>query len=313
MRAVFAVLSLALLLSACSSVPLQSEGLLSAPPVGAPAHELEAVAFFPQERYQCGPAALATVLVASGVEVSPQQLISQVYIPERRGSLQAEMIAAARGYGRIAYRLQGGLADLLQEIEAGHPVLVMQNLGLSWLPQWHYAVVVGYDLAANRIVLRSGTRRRHTLSLQAFERTWRRAAYWALVTLPPSQLPATAREGAYLQAVADLEAAGQLQNAHRAYQGALGPWPESRVAWMGLGNSAYALGDRAGAAQAFRRLLEHEPDYAPALNNLAQTLADLGELQEALALAKQAVALGGREQAIYRQTLVGIEARLARP
>ena len=26
-------------------------------------------------------------------------------------------------------------------------LLVLQNLGLSWLPRWHYAVVVGYDLA----------------------------------------------------------------------------------------------------------------------------------------------------------------------
>ena len=65
------------------------------------------VPFFPQEKFQCGPAALAGVLAASGVEVSPEALVSEVYIPARQGSLQIEMKAAARRAGRIAYELGG--------------------------------------------------------------------------------------------------------------------------------------------------------------------------------------------------------------
>ena len=60
--------------------------------------ELEGDAILPQREYQCGPAALATVLAASGVAVTPDDLTARVYIPERRGSLQPEMIAATRAY-----------------------------------------------------------------------------------------------------------------------------------------------------------------------------------------------------------------------
>jgi hypothetical protein len=32
----------------------------------------------------------------------------------------------------------------VDQLEAGRPVLVLQNLALKLWPQWHYAVVVGY-------------------------------------------------------------------------------------------------------------------------------------------------------------------------
>ena len=55
------------------------------------------------------------------------------------------MVAAARSRIRGAF-LKGGIHSVLPEIAAGNPVLVLQNAGWSWLPVWHYAVVIGYDL-----------------------------------------------------------------------------------------------------------------------------------------------------------------------
>src|SRR5262245_53071971 len=66
-----------------------------------PRAELKSVPFFPQTEYQCGPAALATVLANAKVKVKPDDLVSQVYVPERRGSFQVEMLAAARRHGMI--------------------------------------------------------------------------------------------------------------------------------------------------------------------------------------------------------------------
>src|SRR5690606_12988264 len=86
--------------------------------------ELADTPFFPQDRYQCGPAALATVLAAAGVAVAPDELVEQVYVPARRGSLTIEMQAAPRRYDRIAYPLQPELAALIAELDAGRPVLV---------------------------------------------------------------------------------------------------------------------------------------------------------------------------------------------
>jgi hypothetical protein len=58
--------------------------------------ELADTPFFPQEALQCGPAALATVLGAAGVAAHPDALAREVYTPGLGGSLQLELVAAAR-------------------------------------------------------------------------------------------------------------------------------------------------------------------------------------------------------------------------
>src|SRR5262249_33165121 len=71
------------LLQGCASFTPQTEALAEGWPEGLPrAHELTEVPFFPQSDYQCGPAALATVMVAAGVKVTPEELVPEVYLPE---------------------------------------------------------------------------------------------------------------------------------------------------------------------------------------------------------------------------------------
>ena len=93
------------------------------------------VPFFAQTEYQCGPASLAMVFNAAGVAVTPQVLLEQVYLPARKGSLQVEMLAATRRQGLLALTLPPNLTALLQEVAAGHPVLVLQNLSLPVYPR----------------------------------------------------------------------------------------------------------------------------------------------------------------------------------
>jgi len=69
-----------------------------------PRTELAAVPFFPQIDYYCGPSSLAMVLQAAGVDVKPEALVDQVFLPGRKGSLQVEMLAAARRHGLICLR-----------------------------------------------------------------------------------------------------------------------------------------------------------------------------------------------------------------
>ena len=87
-------------LAGCAATS-QTRLLLDEPPADLPPQrELVDVPFFPQERYQCGPAALATVLDYSGREVGPDELVPLVYVPERQGSFQVEMLAATRRHER---------------------------------------------------------------------------------------------------------------------------------------------------------------------------------------------------------------------
>jgi hypothetical protein len=280
-----------------------------APPLPARV-ELVDVPFWPQQKYQCGPAALATVLGSAGVSVLPQQLEEQVYVPARRGSLQPEMLGATRRAGIVPYVLEPNSDALLREVAAGHPVVVLQNLRFDFLPQWHYAVVVGYDLAEGTIILRSGNDKRQVLQITDFDRRWAKAQQWAFVALPPDRLPATARESDFVAAAVAVERVAPA-SASRAYETALDAWPDNLLALMALGNIAYRQGRLDDAEQWYRRAAVSNPDAADAWNNLAQVRYENGRLDEAREAASRAVAIGGVRRATYERTLAAIDDALA--
>ena len=266
------------------------------PPVVAERHashvELEATPFFPQDQYQCGPAALATVLAAAGVAVTPEPLVPAIYLPGRRGSLQPELLAATRQYDRIPYVLPGSTDALVATLAGGFPVLVLQKLGAGPLPGWHYAVVVGYDGPRDRVVLRSGTERRKEMKARDFLTTWERAGRWAMVVLEPGVLPPDADLGRYMEAAAGLEAVGRLEAAAPAYAAAVGQWPSEPLPRLALANLAYARGDLVAAERGYQAVARLDPSSAAARNNRAEVLGQLGcgaaarrEVEAALALA----------------------------
>lgn len=275
-------------LAGCAASPPLAEGLSPQAPRSI---ELSATPFFPQEEYQCGPAALAMLLRASGVEVEPQALTPQVFIPGRLGSLQAELIAAARRHGRLPYALASTADELIAELAEGRPVLVLQNLRASRWPKWHYAVLIGYDAGRNVALLRSGKEERLEMRWQRFAGTWHRGGRWAFTTLEPGVIPPHADASRYIEAVAGLEAAGQLRAAAASYDAAIARWPEQAHAWLGRGNVAYAEGDRPAAADAWLRAILLEPSHAAARNNLAQVLADSHCLAESHRQIERAVTL----------------------
>ena len=267
---------------------------------------LEDVPFFPQERYQCGPAAMAMVLTWSGLQVPPQDLVQTVYTPFREGSLQTGLITAARRHGRLAYVISGP-DRLLSEIAGGHPAIVLQNLGTVWFPAWHYAVAIGFDRAADAIILHTGMDEGRRLAWSRFLFTWERSQYWGLVVLPPGRLPVDENERAYLDAVLGLEQARQWKAATLAYAAALERWPESLGALIGLANAHIMQGAWEPAETTLRRAVALHPHSGDAANNLAHVLVQQGRTDEALEWARRAVATGGAHQAIYKQTLKEIE------
>ncbi len=288
---------------------VQTPRLLGSPPADLPRSvDLADTPFFPDESHFCGPAALATTLSAVGLPTAPEALIDQVFLPGREGSLQLEMLAGARRQGAVATRIPDTLEALMREIAAGNPVIVLQNLGLSWAPSWHYAVAVGYDLDAGDILLRSGPMKRQEMALRTFEHTWDRSKRWAFVTLPPGALPATATEADATTALVAFERNAPPRDAVRAYRAGLARWPDSLTLAMGLGNSLYSAGDRQGAASIFREAADRHRSAA-AYNNLARVLLELDRPQAAREAAQLALPIAGPLQATVLETLQAIESR----
>lgn len=248
----------------------------------APFHVLPNIPYFPQIEDQCGPASLATVLVANGVNVKPEQLRDKLYIPGKEGTVTTEMVARVRRYGMLPYVLQPELVDVLAEINAGTPVLVMQNLGFAWLPRWHFSVAIAYNIDRQSITLRSGDKRHHEISLSLFLKTWRRANSWAMAVVPADTLPATASPQRIIKAATELEQVGEQVAALKVYQSLLKRWPNNALADFGAGNSAYALGLHEDAHNHFTAYLKARPDATEGWNNLAYNLVALGCGSQAL-------------------------------
>ncbi len=294
------VVTIALGLGACTA-PQTSELTLS--PGALPTRaEVGNVPFFPQEENFCGPAALATVVAWTGIAVEPEQIAERVYTPGRKGTLQSDILAAARREGRLAVPVPS-LRGVMTEIAAGHPVLVLQNLSLEWYPQWHYAVAIAYNLETREITLRSGREPERVIPIDTFEHTWRRGDHWALVVLSPDDLPASADVGDVERAAVALERVGRREEAAIAYSTILERWPESYPALFGLGNVRYQSGDLAAAESAFRLAISVRPERAEAWNNLAYVLAADGRRKEAVSAARRAVELSPGNEQPYLETL----------
>jgi tetratricopeptide (TPR) repeat protein len=269
MRALAAALVACVVAGCAAWTPPQTAALRAAAPADLPARvELGDVPFIAQTPLHCGPASLAMVLRHIGREVTPEQLADAVFLPARGGTLQAEMLAGARRHEALAQRLPGQLEALLRELQAGHPVVVLQNLGLSFVPAWHYAVLIGYDRSREELVLRSGLTERQTMSLRTFEHTWARADHWAMVALRPGELAATADERSATDAAVAFERVATPASSAQVYAALLQRWPGSLTAAIGLGHARLKLGDAAGAEAAWQQAAERH-DSAAAWNNLA--------------------------------------------
>ncbi len=231
---------------------------------------LDGVPFHPQTDFHCGPAALASILNFGGVDTSPEALIERVYLPGRQGSLQAEMLAASRALGRVAYRLPPTADAILAEVAAGRPVLVLENLGLVRRPIWHYAVVIGYSAEQALIVQHSGGERAQASSLRRWLLRWRRAGRWAMVALSPGELPVADDPAGWISALADFEATAGAASAEPAWAASVERWPDQALAWFGLGNGRAARGDWPGAEAAFLSAHQRAPEHAPTRYNLAR-------------------------------------------
>jgi tetratricopeptide (TPR) repeat protein len=284
------ILITALLCCSCASKAVQTDTLLAGPREIPERAHVGPVPFVQQTKNFCGPATLKMEMAWAGHDVPLDLLGEQTYTPEKQGALQMDMISASRRQGMMAVQIQG-LENLLRELAAGHPVIVLENLAFSWYAYWHYSVALGYDLAEPSIIMHSGSKQDWHLDLRKFERNWKYSSYWALVVLPPGELAASAGDLEHSAAAAGLERLGMLDKAEISYRAILGRWPESFGALIGMGNVEFAKKRFARAVEFLRRATAAYPLSAAAWNNRATAEGAAGWKMAARKSAVRAVAL----------------------
>ncbi|MDP3814586.1 PA2778 family cysteine peptidase [Pseudomonas sp.] len=207
-----------LLLAACARVPLAPETLRLPERV-----ELSDVPFFQQSDAQGGASALAALLNHHGVISSPGLLEQRI---QQAGAVtpQTGLEFAARSHDLLVYPVEANFDALLQQVAAGHPVLVLQHKTLAW-PGAQFAVLVGYDKREQTLVLRSGNTRRGYTRFASFDSAWEEAGRWAVVLAPADQLPAQPQLNTWLQAAEALRKQGRDEAAQRALRTARKQWP----------------------------------------------------------------------------------------
>jgi ABC-type bacteriocin/lantibiotic exporter with double-glycine peptidase domain len=170
-RNITAVL-LGLMLFACAAAP-------NAPAPAGSVRIIESVPFFSQEDYQCGPAAMASVLNYRGIKIRSEEIASAIYSKSARGTLNFDMVFFAEKKGLYARQYPGNLADLKYRIDNSHPLIVMVDYGFLIYQKDHFMVVVGYD--SGNIIVHSGKDSFKRIPIEDFLKTWQKTKNWTLL------------------------------------------------------------------------------------------------------------------------------------
>jgi tetratricopeptide (TPR) repeat protein len=268
-------------------------------------HLIESVPFYPQQEFYCGPTTLSEVFNYYGTQNSPETIAPNTFIPKQQGTLQVEMSVAARQHGFLAYSDSGTLSKIISLVSDNIPVIVFQNVSTSWFPQWHYALVIGYDIPSRKFILHTGLTPKHLMSFELFERTWARGEYWMLAPLPPEKISKYLDPFIFINAAYDMLNIANEERGIHFLKSATKQWPENWLPYFLIANHFiettpvesvkwFSLGLEAG---------QSEPAY---LNNYSIALLNIGEHQAAMEMIKNAI-LRFNNEPMLRATKAKIE------
>lgn len=144
---------------------------------------IQGVPFFPQERYMCGPAALASVFAHYGHKAGMREVAGKVYEPSLKGSLPIDLLVYAKTKGFAVNYYMGGLDDLKARVDRSEPLILFLNLGHKQYPLGHYIVVLGYDDKEQRIIAHSGEKEM-AYTYKELLRSWGKTNFATLLVTP---------------------------------------------------------------------------------------------------------------------------------
>lgn len=270
----------ALMLLLCSCISAPKTQLKSYASKEWDAQKKLDVEFVPQKKNLCGP---SVIKMAAEVYSPPQPLTSYQKITFRenvQGTFKSDILSAARRLDLVPYKVDT-IKELIAEVHAGHPVVVFQNLGLAWMPQWHFALVVGYDLEKNILYLHSGTNAYEEWKIDHFVYSWQGGGSWAYILLPPTQLP---KNVAFDEALDNAMLFEKIKKPHIAktiFKTMTQKFPDRYEPHLGLANLYYNEQNRSLAIVQSQEALNKNPSEPALLFNLAILYHEDGQYEKA--------------------------------
>ncbi len=149
---------------------------------------IAAIPFFQQEAYQCGPAALATVIAywhgkgRAPFSPTPDEIAGETYSSAARGVLAMDLELYARKHGFRTRQLSGTIAQLKALVDEGVPPIIFIDLGFSLYQVNHFVVVTGYGTGG--VLVNTGRHENRFISEEDLNRRWEKTGHWTLVVEP---------------------------------------------------------------------------------------------------------------------------------
>lgn len=133
-----------------------------------------------QEPEQCGPFALAALLMYMGIEADPEELTRKLYIPGAGGTLTMDLYLEARRRGLEARQFAGSEDDLIRELEAYNPAIVLLKYPGLRGSAGHFILVTGYSSDPGGFFMLWGDGKLSWMKLDLFSSLWSKSGKWTL-------------------------------------------------------------------------------------------------------------------------------------
>lgn len=295
-----ALLSLCFLLALAGCVSLPTRPV--ARPSPSPGEGLFLAEAVPVEQraYQCGPAALESVLRYWGVEADASTLAGSLSSGRARGVLNIALAQQMKERGFWTQMESSDLRGLEGWIRKGIPPIVALHVGPFGMPLYHFAVVTGFDNRQGLLYLNAGRSTTEVMTAAQFDARWGRAGRWALIVCPPERVawPLNGRQAAEMGLL--FERRSDWESARRWYRTAAEQEPDNPAVRFNLANVHLKRGELQEARALYEELAPRHPSWGALQNNLAWTRLSQGDPRG----AAETILLGFRHGARARPELL---------
>lgn len=130
---------------------------------------------FVKQKYRfCGPAALTSVMRFYGRDADQDEIASEVYTPELKGSLISDMKFYAQEKGFQAVTQSGSIDMVELLIKQKTPVILLIDKGRLGLKVQHYYVVYGYNSAERSFIIHDGSKSGRKIGYDKLDGEWKK-------------------------------------------------------------------------------------------------------------------------------------------